>query len=117
MLQPLGCAALSPSHSASAALTAPLHPLTCAASPAQRFTLIYGLPCSLICTRLLAFLYSVERMIEYYDEQPEALPVVESRRPLPDWPQQVRPLGWRASLGQSQGAAATQRAGGVATHA
>jgi len=28
-------------------------------------------------------------MIEYYDEPPEALPIVEGRRPLPGWPQQV----------------------------
>jgi hypothetical protein len=32
---------------------------------------------------------SVERMIEYTSEQPEALPVVESHRPLPGWPQHV----------------------------
>lgn len=32
---------------------------------------------------------SVERLIEYYDEAPEALPIVEGRRPLPGWPQQV----------------------------
>ncbi|PRW61038.1 multidrug resistance-associated 1 isoform X8 [Chlorella sorokiniana] len=39
-------------------------------------------------TELEVNMNSVERMIEYYDEQPEALPVVEGRRPLPGWPQQ-----------------------------
>ena len=35
----------------------------------------------------------MERLIEYYDEAPEALPIVEGRRPLPGWPQQVGGLG------------------------
>ena len=44
-------------------------------------------------TELEVNMNSVERMVEYTAYAPEAPAIVEARRPLPTWPQQVRPRG------------------------
>ena len=42
------------------------------------------------CSVLQISMNSVERICEYTALAPEAPAVVEGRRPLPEWPQQVR---------------------------